>query len=236
MNGSGQSKAVEERKDDHTGHRERLKERFLRHGALGLSAEDLLELVLMYAIPRRDVRPLAEELLLRFGSLERVVTASTVELARVDGISTHTATLLRLIGELPIKLAGSAPPLSDVLNNPKELERFLIARLSKSQEEQLLLLLLDDQGLVLGEQTMGAGTVNRLVTFPRQVMQTALKLNASRLIIAHNHPHGPPLPSVRDREEAERLRDILHPFDLTVEDCIVVTGSRCFSIFKNRPL
>ncbi len=236
MNGSELPKAGDERKDDRTGHRERLKEQFLRYGALGLSDTDLLELVLTYAIPRRDVRPLAEELLSRFGSLERVVNASAVELAAIHGISSHTAALVRLVGEIPIRLAGSGQQLSDVLENPKELERYLMARLSKSQEEQLLLLLLDDQGLVLGEPTMGAGTVNRLVTFPRQVMQAALKLNASRLIVAHNHPHGPPLPSVRDREEAERLRDILHPFDLTVEDCIVVTGSRCFSIFKNRPL
>lgn len=75
-----------------------------------------------------------------------------------------------------------------------------------------------------------------MVVFPRLVIQRALKKNASALLIVHNHPHGPPLPTLRDREEAERLREILRPFNISVKDSIVVGAGRCFSIFRNSPL
>lgn len=218
------------------GHRQRLKERFLREDAFGLPDREILELLLTYAIPRKDVRPLAEDLLNRFGDLRGVLAASTVELARVRGLRTHTATLIRLAGEIGIRCSQLQADSPEILATPREIERFLVARFTGVKEEKLLLIFLDEQGVILGEELMGAGTVDQVVTFPRQVMELALRHNASSMIIAHNHPHGPPIPSVRDREEAERLREILRPFDIKVKDSIVVAGNRGFSIFRNRPL
>lgn len=222
--------------DDHAGHRERLKDRFLREERPGLTDPEILELLLTYAVPRRDVSPLAEELLRRFGSLTGVLNASTVELNQVDGIGKHTAVLIRLAAELAERSLGAAPTAPDMLANPKQIERFLVSRFAGMKEEKFLLILLDQQGLILGEEFIGTGTVGEAVAYPRQVIQTALKYNASALILAHNHPQGPPIPSVRDREEGERLRQILRPFDIKVLDSLVVGVNRCFSIFRNRPL
>ncbi|MBM3299324.1 MAG: DNA repair protein RadC [Deltaproteobacteria bacterium] len=218
------------------GHRTRLKERLIRDGTYSLSDVEVLELLLAYAIPRRDVRPLAGQLLDKFGSLKGVLTASAVELTRIDGIRLHTAALLRLAGEIPGRFGELNLAPGQILKHPEHLERHLLARLSRLREESVLLIFLDTQSVVLGEELIGAGSVDQVVTFPRQIIEKALLYNASALIIAHNHPHGPPLPSSSDREEAEHLRTILRPFDIIVKDSIVVGQSRCFSIFRNSPL
>jgi len=146
------------------------------------------------------------------------------------------AGLVRLAGEIVGRCSEVMSPSGEILKDPRELERYLLARFKGMTEEALLLVFMSSQGLALGEELLGAGTVNEVVTFPRQIVGRCLYYNASALIIVHNHPHGPPLPSVRDREEPERLRDILLPFDITVKDSIVVGQNRCFSIFKNSPL
>jgi len=201
-----------------------------------LPDEEILELLIAYSASRRDVQAVAEELLRRFGNLTGILKASSVELSTVKGVGKHGASLFRLVGEIMTRCAERAAAAPEMLTHPREMERFLISRFAGLKEESFLLIFLDQQGVVLGEQLVGAGTVDQVVAFPRQLMVIALRYNASRLIIAHNHPHGPPLPSKRDTEEAQRLRDILRPFDITVEDSIVVGQNRCFSIFKSSPL
>ncbi len=229
-------RSVSEHAENLKGHRERLKERFLNQDARGLPDREMLELLLTYAVPRRDVSVLAEEILRRFGDLKGVIHASTLELTRIKGVSEQIATLICLVAEAGVRCREHNERPPDILGHPKEIERFLTFRFSRMTEEKLLLVFVDQQGVVLGEEMLGAGTVDQVVAFPRQVMAMTLRYNASGLIIAHNHPHGPPLPSHRDREEAERLRDILRPFDVRVKDFIVVGQNRCFSVFRNAPL
>ena len=192
--------------------------------------------MLTYAIPRKDVGTLAEELIKTFGSLRGVLAASVLELTNMKGISRHTATLLRLAGEIVVRCGESPEIPAEIIKESKQLERFLLMRFSGLQEEKHLIIFLDAQWTVLGEEMVGAGTVDEAVLFPREIIRNALAHNASALLVAHNHLHGPPLPSLRDREQAERLRDILMPFDILVRDSIVVGKNRCFSVFKNSPL
>lgn len=222
--------------DGWRGRRELLRERLLQGASGGLKDADILELLLASSAPRRDVRPLVEELLTRFGNLQRVLDASTMELTSVPGLGAHGAGQVRLIREIIFRVAARPALSREVLEHPRQMEKYLLSRLSGVKDESLLLILLDDQRVVLGEEVLGAGTVDQVVAFPRQVIETALRHNATALVVVHNHPHGPPLPSIADREEAERLRDVLRPFDITVKDCIVVGQNRCFSIFSNAPL
>ena len=222
--------------EDRAARRERLMERLFQGTSGELKDADLLELLLAYATPRRDVRGLTEELLRRFGTLQSVLDASTVELRFVPGLADHGAGMLKLVRELLFRVAEPPGLCREILEHPRQMERYLLSRLGGVKDESLLLIFLDNQGVVLGEEVLGAGTVDQVVAFPRQVMQVALRHNATALLVVHNHPHGPPLPSVADREEAEGLRDVLRPFDITVKDCIVVGQNRCFSIFNNAPL
>ena len=218
---------------DRAGRREWLMERFLTDGLDGLSEHEVLELLLSFAIPRRDVRSPAQELLKEFGGLRKVLAASTVELSNVDGVELHSAALIALVRELTAYFSDKQSRVSDLVNCPRDLEAYLISQLRGVKDEQIIVVFLDAGGAVLGEELVGAGTIDRAVVFPREIMEKALRHTASELIIAHNHPHGPPMPSVADREEAEHLRAILLPFDLVLRDSIIVGRKRCFSVFRN---
>lgn len=220
----------------HAGHEKFLKERLLREGAHGLSDAEILQLLLTFTIPGKDVKPISEDLTTRFGGLKGILMASILELTAIDSVSKHTAALLRLSGEIVSRCSEHTPLGEKIVGNSRELEQYLLTRMSSMKEESLLLIFLSNHGVVLGEEVVGAGSINQVVIFPRQIMERALRHNAASLIVVHNHPNGPPLPSIRDREEAERLREILLPFDIRVLDSIVVGHNVCFSIFKNSPL
>jgi DNA repair protein RadC len=228
--GGAPEKALADRKEN-------IMEALLRQEAFSLPDDALLEILLAYALPRsKQVEDMARELLAGFGDIKGVLTASTVELTEIEGLGKKAVSLLRLSGEIAVRYAERLKAMPEMLSNDRDIQRHLLSRFQGAKEEQLLFIFLDRQGLVLGDEIIGAGTVDRVVAFPRQVMEMALRYNASSLIMVHNHPHGPPLPSVQDREEAERLRDILSPFDVVLKDSIVVGHNRCFSIFGNRPL
>ncbi|MBM4328393.1 MAG: hypothetical protein FJ118_14660 [Deltaproteobacteria bacterium] len=208
----------------------------LREGSEALSEADMLWLLLSYALPADQVATMPEKLLDDFGSLQGVLGASAVELTEQAGIPRRVAVLLRLAGEIVKRGAEPGKLCSEILTDPRALQRRLTEKFRGVRDEQLLVILLDDLGTVLGEEFIGAGTVDQVVAFPRQIITIALRYNASALFLVHNHPHGPPLPTFRDREEAERLREALQPFNIVVRDSIVVGHNRCFSIFLNRPL
>jgi DNA repair protein RadC len=201
-----------------------------------LSESELLELLLGYCLSWKEAISVAAELDSRFGSLKALLDAPTVELGGCPGIGEKSFILIRLVREIAARCADRPLLDTEILKNSRELERYLLGRMGGMKEEVIVLFFLDRQGVLLGEEVLGAGTVDQVVMFPRQVMERALRYNASSLILIHNHPHGPPLPSLQDREEAEWLREALRPFDVLVQDAIVVGHNRCFSIFRNAPL
>ncbi len=213
-----------------------LLERLFRDPLRGLNESELLELLLFFVTRRRGVSPLAGELLAAFGGLRGVLDASAVELRTLEGVGPQSAALIRLVREIADRCSTIRQLPAEVLAHPQEMQRYLLARMGPMKGEAILLVFLNSQGILLGEELLSTGTIDQAILFPRQVMERALHYNAASLVIVHNHPHGPPLPSARDREEAERLRDLLMPFDIRILDAIVVGQTRCFSIFRNAPL
>ncbi|HMK37547.1 MAG TPA: JAB domain-containing protein [Desulfomonilaceae bacterium] len=197
---------------------------------------ELLELILGYAAPQEDLQFLTSNMMEHFGGLREILDCPSVELLRVDGVGERMAVLMRLVRETVYRYSEPHLAGKNILVESTHLEQYLVSRFRGLKDENVLLVFLNDQGVVLGEEMSGAGSVDQVILVPRQVMSSALKHNASSVVLAHNHPHGPPIPSQRDREEAERLREILMPFDVKTLDSIVVGPNRCFSIFKNRPL
>jgi DNA repair protein RadC len=224
------------KRSDRLSRRQVLEQRLLGPAEGGLTESELLELLLSHVMPRKGAASLATDLLSRFGTVKGVVDAPTVELGQNADAARGSCVLIRLVREIAGLCTDRQLPTTEIIGNSRELERYLLGRMAGMKEEAVLLFFLDRQGVLLGEDVLGAGTIDQVVVFPRQVMERALRYNASSLIVVHNHPHGPPLPSLRDREEAERLREILRPFDLSVRDAVVVGQNRCFSIFNNAPL
>ena len=213
-----------------------LLERLLRDSERRFNDAELIELLLTFVSRKREIKPIADRLLKTFGSLRGVLDASSVELKKLAGLSEAAVALVRVIRELATRYSESPQLPNEVLAHPEELQRYLLARMGSLRGEAILLVFLNSQGVLLGEELLTAGTLDQTVVFPRQVMERSLHYNAASLVVVHNHPHGPPLPSAPDREEAERLRDVLRPFDIRVLDAIVVGQTRCFSIFRNAPL
>lgn len=212
-----------------------LRERVPAEGPSALSDEELLNLVLS-RYPVSEDPSMGKRLLERFGGLGALFRSSMVELSYIEGITEDDARRVQSIGELLRRSVEDFPLTGRSVSDSAHLQRYLVGRLGRRNDECMLLIFLDESGTILGEEMIAEGTVNQVIAFPRRIMRTALQYNAVSLIMAHNHPHGPPLPSLADREEADRLRDLLAPFEITLRDSLVVGRNRCFSIFENRPL
>nr|WP_041286308.1 JAB domain-containing protein [Desulfomonile tiedjei] len=149
-----------------------IKEKLLRSGKL--TDWDLLELLLTYVSSASSPQEVAEELKRTFHSMRAIFLTSSVELLQVKGMDRDAATLIRLVGEILERFSETMAPSPQVLVNSKEVEQFLLAWLSTMKDENVLLVFLDDHGIVLGQEILGAGTVDQVVLFPRQVMERAL--------------------------------------------------------------
>ncbi|MBO6092158.1 MAG: DNA repair protein RadC [Oscillospiraceae bacterium] len=214
----------------HQGHRERLRQEFISLGAESFSEVRALELLLFYAIPRRDTNPLAHALLEEFGSLDGVFSASVQDLCRVEGVGESIAVLIRLIPELYRK--------SDSVKKKRERKVIdstasaaLLARSCFAGEgsERFLLFCLDAKKQLKKQEEVSRGVVNSVTVDIRRTAELALKNGASACIVAHNHPDGDVLPSEEDHLVTRRLTEALAVLGIPLLDHIIVSGEETFS-------
>ncbi len=208
----------------HDGHRERMRERFKEHGLHSFSELNALELLLFYAIPRRDTNELAHALLKRFGNLAGVFAAGLRELCEVPGVGESTAQLIMLVPQImKLSLVEQANEVRFITNS-EEAGRYLVPRFALEHEEVLLLVSLDSQKRVISCNEMGRGVVNSVLTSNRRIVETALKNRASSAIIAHNHPDGFAIPSREDDAATQQIMSSLSTVGIPLVDHIVVAG------------
>jgi DNA repair protein RadC len=217
------------------GHRERLKQKFAAGQGVGLQDYELLELLLTYAIPRRDVKPLAKALLTRFGSLSGVLKAEGAELASVKGLGPATATLMTLIGALSRRVTRAALSNEPVLDNRLALLDYLYSLFAGKGREEVHILYLDGRHKLLRDETLFTGTLDMAAAGPREILKHALELKAVGLVIAHNHPRGLPRPSDADQTFTIALREAAGLLEVTLHDHIIMGESEHFS-FKGAGL
>lgn len=208
----------------HDGHRDRLRARFLEYGLDNFNDLNALELLLFYAIPRRDTNEIAHALLECFGSLEGVFYASERELLQVPGIGTNAAALIRLVPQLMKKSALSRPDRREVIMNSSDAGRYFVPRFMYEQDEVVYLLCLDGQKRVIKCAEMGRGVFNCVETSIRRIVETALKYKSSSVILAHNHPDGLALPSSEDDMVTKQVSTALALVGVSLEDHIIVAG------------
>jgi DNA repair protein RadC len=218
----------------HGGHRQRLKTRYLLEGLDHFSPHEVLELLLTFAIPQRDVNPLAHALIDHFGSLRSVMAATQEELREVPGVGEHTAALIRLMYDVPryVAIAGSDKPV--ILKSSVVSGRFFIEYLRNEPYECFAIACVRSDYSLVRVQKLNRGNLVETSVFLRAVVELAFRQRAYGVLIAHNHPSGACEPSPHDIETTESLRDAFALLDIRLLDHLIVTQTKSFSIYSNR--
>ena len=219
------------------GHRERLRERFLRVGLAGFADHEVVELLLTLAIPRRDVKGPAKELLRRFGNLRGVLDAPVDELRETRGIGEVAPVALRIIREVASLYLQQKGEGSQPMSAPGVLHDFWRVRLGGLRNEVFEVAYLDTGARLLrdGIERLAQGTIDRAAVYPRRVMEAALHRGAAALVFAHNHPNGDVRPSVQDKVITKALILAAMTLNIEVIDHLIVCSSEVFS-FRNEGL
>lgn len=211
------------------GHRQRLKEKYASTAPDTLYDYEVLELLLSYAIPRKDVKPLAKSLLHRFSSLKGILDAPVGELVEVQGIGSHTATLIRLVRELGTRYLREEAREKIQISCTTELVHFCQSALGGLKDERFCVIYLNAQNRMIDMEVIEEGIVNQAVVYPRKVLENSLKRKASAIILVHNHPSGQVKPSDADIRLTQTIRDVAKTLDILVHDHLIVGENRFFS-------
>ena len=213
----------------HLGHRARMREKLLAAGPEALLDHELLEMVLFLALPRRDTKPIARALLARFGSFANAIAAPLHELREVEGLGEAGAAALRTVQAAALRLARAEVMDRPVLNNWDRLLSYLTAALTRERVEQFRVLFLDTRNRLIADEAQARGTVNHTPVYPREVVKRALELQATALILVHNHPSGDPTPSRADLEMTQEIKAAATSLGIVLHDHLVVGNGRHLS-------
>jgi len=215
------------------GHRERLRIRFAAHGFDGFHDYEVVELLLTYAIPRSDVKPVAKRLIKVFGTLAGVFDAPVAELSQVEGVGEKAAVFLSLIKQAELRYLASDLPGRKVFDRPDRVKAHLRLLVQARGMECFGAIFTDQQHRHLATQIMFEGTVDRTAIYPRNLMKRALELDAKGLVIFHNHPGGTPHASEEDIALTRRMVEACEPLDIKVLDHFLIAGTEVLS-FKEK--
>jgi DNA repair protein RadC len=204
------------------GHRERLRSRFREAGADAVTDYELLELVLFRTIPQRDIKPLAKELIAKFGSFAEVLAAPAPRLEEVKGIKEATSTDLKILHAAASRLARGQVKKRPVLSSWSAVLDYCRTTMAFADKEQFKIIFLDKRNQVIADEVQQTGTVDHTPVYPREVVKRALELSATAIILVHNHPSGDPTPSRADIQMTQSIIEIAKPLGISVHDHIIV--------------
>ena len=207
------------------GHRERLRQRFVRDGAEGLPDYELLELLLTFAIPRSDVKPLAKLLIERFGSFAEVIAAEPERLMEVKGVKQNTAIALMTVKASAARMLKGELAARPILGSFERVIDYCRAAMAFEAKEQFRILFLDKKNRLVADEVQQQGTVDHTPVYPREVVKRAIELGATALILVHNHPSGDPTPSRADITMTGEIVAAAKTVEIVVHDHIVVARS-----------
>ncbi|MCL1856008.1 MAG: DNA repair protein RadC [Clostridia bacterium] len=214
----------------HEGHRQRIRERFALQGLDGFAAHEVLELLLFYAIPQKNVNPLAHQLIERFGSLRGVLQAEPEQLCKLDGIGEYTATYLSLFAKVIhyVRLEEAGERVA--LTNRGSAEAYCIQLLARERREVFYTICMNARMQVLHNALITKGSLSDVPAYPRLVAEAALNHNAHSVLLCHNHPGGSPAPSQADVDATRQLGVLLHGLEIAMVDHIIVTDGQAVSM------
>ncbi len=207
-------------------HRKRLRERFMSGGAAALPDYEMLELVLFRAIPRQDVKPLARLLLDTFGDFNRVISAPPQRLMQVKGVGETVVQELKIVEAAAQRLMRARVMQRPILSSWDALLDYCHTAMAHRETEQFRILFLDRKNVLIADEEQARGTVDHVPVYPREVVKRALELNASALILVHNHPSGDPTPSEADIAMTMQIRDAAEVLGIVIHDHLIIGKGR----------
>ena len=224
---------------DNQGHRERIREKFLKNGIDGFAEYEILELLLTYCIPRKDTKPIAKDLLNKFKTLDNVFKADFDKLSVIDGLGNNSIAFLKLIGDLPSII------YKDELKNKKLIDRetlkisnkdillnYLRNKIGYEEIEKFYVIYLSSSNEVIEFEENSVGTLDRSSVYPREIYKKIINLNAKSVILAHNHPSDNITPSKSDIELTNEIAKGLKNFGALLIEHIIITKNSYFSFLE----
>ncbi len=213
------------------GHRQRIREKFLNNGGSALADYEILEAYLTIAIPRRDVKPLAKQLIAKFGSFAEVINAKNEDLLSVSGVGENTLFALKIVSEAARRMSWEmlkdkdAPVIADM----DALIDYCRMAMAYQDVEEFRLIYLNGKNRVIAEVTQQKGTINHVAIHPREVVKSALDNHASAVIMVHNHPTGDTTPSRADIDMTKKVNEALSAVNIQLHDHVIVSKYGCYS-------
>lgn len=207
---------------NNAGHRIRLQQKMLERGIEAFEDYEFLELILTRAIPQRDVKPLAKELIKHFGSVPAVLYALPEDLMKFPYVKESVVCLFKIIVAASQRLTHYDLKKAPILDNWEKLEDYCLLMLSAETIEHFYILYLDTRHKLITVEEHQRGTLNHAPIYPREILKRALNLNAKALVLVHNHPSGNPEPSRADIRLTQTLDDIVSPLEISIHDHLII--------------
>ncbi len=209
--------------EDRLGHRQRMREKFEKFGHTAFLDYELLELILTYSIPRRDVKPIAKALINRFRTFPGVMDASPNELAKIPGFGQNSINLLKLIRDANIRYLERTMETLPLMDSPRPFAEYARTKLGDETSEVVLAFFLNTQNRLIACETVGSGTIDAVSVFPSDIAKKILDKGAHSVVLCHNHPGGSAAPSGSDDSVTFEIRNALKPLGLRLLDHVIVT-------------
>ncbi len=219
------------------GHRKRVKDKFLEAKDLSVFADyELLELLLFYSVPRRDVKPLAKKLLSKIGSLYRILNSEKEELSSIEGVNSNLIIHLKLIQEFISRIFRNNIEKKNIISSWSDLLTYLKYNMSGLKIEYFRVIFLNSQKIILEDEIMSKGTVDQTAVYPKEIIKKALLIGALSIILVHNHPGGSIKPSRADQLVTSQIQEFCSFFNISLHDHVIISENKYFSFKDNHLL
>ena len=227
------SKRTDSKEPHYVGHRKRLKDKFLNNDAKSLQDYEILELLLFQAIPRKDVKPLAKELIYHFGNITQLIAADKEKILAIPGTTENVFLSLHIIKELIGRVLAEQVIKKHVISSWSALLDYLKFKMGKLKLEQFRVLFLNKKNMLIADEVMATGTIDQTPVYPREIVKKALYHEAGAIILVHNHPSGNAKPSNSDIDLTTQIVNACNTISVTVHDHVIIGNNEYYSFKSN---
>lgn len=218
---------------DYLGHRKRLRERYVKNGYEALQDYEIIELLLTFVKQRVDTKPLAKQLIKKYGTIEEILKADIKDLKEIEGVGDITAVFLNFIGDIAAcSFKDKAEKEKISFRNKNQLISYLRNDIGFSKNEEFKVLFLNSVNEIIETEILFTGTIDKSAVYPRKILERALYHNARSIVFVHNHPSGNVSPSEKDIELTEEMKKFFKIVDINVLDHIIITKNSHFSFLE----